>query len=73
MKFVFYLNAQETPNLKKSALNLVSPVPSIGIRINNIICITPTMFFYEEMKPVEDVLLYPICVFSHLMCACKHC
>jgi len=25
------------------------------------------------MKPIEHVLLHPICVVSHLMCACKHC
>jgi len=25
------------------------------------------------MKPIERVLLHPICVLSHLMCACKHC
>jgi len=31
------------------------------------------MISYEEMKPIEHVLLHPICVFSHLMCACKHC
>jgi len=24
------------------------------------------------MKTIEHVLLYPICVLSHLMCACKH-
>jgi len=31
------------------------------------------MIVYEDMKPIEHVLLYPICVLSHLMCACKHC
>jgi len=25
------------------------------------------------MKPFEHVLLHPICVLSHLKCACKHC
>ena len=25
------------------------------------------------MKPIEHVLLHPICVLSHLMCACRHC
>jgi len=25
------------------------------------------------MKPIDHVLLYPIYVRSHLMCACKHC
>jgi len=23
------------------------------------------------MKPIEHVLLHPLCVLSHLMCACK--
>jgi len=35
--------------------------------------ITLTMILYENMKPIEHVLLHPICVLSHLMCACKHC
>ena len=26
---------------------------------------------YEDMKPIEHVLLHPICVLSHLMCAWK--
>ena len=30
------------------------------------------MILYENMKPIEHVLLHPICVLSHLMCACKH-
>ena len=30
------------------------------------------MILYENMKPIEHVLL-PICVLSHLMWACKHC
>ena len=34
---------------------------------------TLTMILYENMKPIEHVLLHPICVLSHLMCACKHC
>ena len=34
--------------------------------------ITLTMILYENMKPIEHVLL-PIFVLSHLMCACKHC
>jgi len=25
------------------------------------------------MKPIKDVLLHPIWVLSHLMCAYKHC
>jgi len=32
-----------------------------------------TMNLYENMKPIEHVLLHPICVLSHLVCACKHC
>ena len=31
------------------------------------------MILYEDMKAIEHVLLHPICVLSHLMCACKHC
>jgi len=31
------------------------------------------MILHEDMKPIENVLLHPICVFYHLMCACKHC
>jgi len=27
---------------------------------------------YYKMKPTEHVRLHPICVLSHLMCACKH-
>jgi len=32
------------------------------------------MILYEDMdmKPIEHVLLHPICVLSHLMCTCKH-
>jgi len=30
------------------------------------------MILYENMKPIEHVLLHPICVLSHLMCARKH-
>jgi len=33
---------------------------------------TLTMILYEDMKPIEHVLLRPIYVPSHLMCACKH-
>ena len=32
-----------------------------------------TMILYDNVKPIEHVLLHPICVLSHLMCACKHC
>jgi len=31
------------------------------------------MISYEGMKPIEDFLLHPMCVLSHLMCVCKHC
>jgi len=31
------------------------------------------MILYENMKPIEHVLLHPICVLSHLMCTRKHC
>jgi len=60
----------ETSKFKQSVLTLVPPVSLIGIRDNNIIHITLTMILYEDMKPIEHVLLHPICVFSHLMCAC---
>jgi len=50
-------------------ITLVSPISSIGIRESNIIYI----ILYEDMKPIEHVLLHPICIFSHLMCAFKHC
>ena len=32
-------------------------------------CITPTMILYENTKSIKHVLLHPICVLSHLMCA----
>jgi len=32
-----------------------------------------TKILYEDMKPIEHVLLQQICVLSHLMCAGKHC
>jgi len=35
--------------------------------------ITPTMILFEDMKLIEHVLPYPICVRSYLTCACKHC
>jgi len=35
--------------------------------------VTPTIILYENMKPIEHVLLHPICVLSHLMCACERC
>ena len=31
------------------------------------------MILYEDVKLIEHVLLHPICVVSHLMCACKRC
>jgi len=31
------------------------------------------MILYENMKPIEHVLLRPVCVLSHLTCACLHC
>ena len=41
--------------------------------LNTSLYITVTMVLYENMKPIEHVLLHQICVLSHLMCACKHC
>jgi len=63
----------EPLKFKQSVLTLVSPVSSIGVRDNNIIYTTSTMILFEDMKPVEHVLLHPLCVLSHLMCACQHC
>jgi len=31
------------------------------------------MILCENIKPIEHVLLHPICVLSHLVCACKDC
>jgi len=62
----------ETSKFKQSVLTLVSRVSSIDIRDNNITYTTPTLILYEDMKPIEHVLLHPICVLSHLMCTCKH-
>jgi len=64
---------KETSKFKQSVLTLVSPVSSVGITDNKIIYVTPTMILYEDMKPIVHVPLDPICVVSHLMCACKHC
>ena len=63
----------ETSKGEQAVLTHLSPVPSVGIRDNNIIYINPTMIIYEGRKPAEHALLHPICVLSHLMCACKHC
>jgi len=35
--------------------------------------ITLKTILYENMKPIEHVLLHPIYILSHLVCACKHC
>jgi len=40
--------------------------------LNTPLHITLTKISYENMKPIEHVLLHPICVLSHLMCPCKH-
>jgi len=37
--------------------------------LNTPLYMTLTMILYENMKPIEEVL-HPICVLSHLMCAC---
>jgi len=63
----------ETSKFELSVLTLVSPVSSVGITDNKSMYVTPTMILYEDMKPIEHVLHHPICVLSHLMCACKHC
>jgi len=41
--------------------------------LNTSLYIILTMILHENMKPIEHVLLHPICVLSHLMCAFKHC
>ena len=41
--------------------------------LNTPLYIILVMILYEHMKPIEHVLFQPICVLSHLMCACKHC
>jgi len=38
--------------------------------LNASLYITLTMILYENMKRIEHVLLHPIRVLSHLMCAC---
>ena len=65
---------KETSKFKHSVLTLASPASSVGITDNEIIYVAPTTILYENMKPIEHVLLHPIClILSHLMCACKHC
>jgi len=44
----------------------------VCLPLNTPLYVTLAMILYENMKPIEHVLL-PICVLSHLMCACKHC
>jgi len=40
--------------------------------LNRPLYITLTVILYENMKPIEHVLLHPICVLSQVMCPCKH-
>jgi len=40
--------------------------------LNTPLYITLTMIVYKNMKPIEHVLLHPICLLSHLICACKY-
>jgi len=40
--------------------------------LNTPLYITLTMILYDNMKPIEHVLLHPICVLSHLTSACKN-
>jgi len=56
---------------------VISPSPcftvsSYGIRDNKITRTTSAMILHENMKPMDHVLLHPICVLPHLMCTCKH-
>jgi len=46
-------------------------MPLACLPLNTPLYITLTMILYENMKPIEHVLLHPICVLYHLMCACK--
>jgi len=39
--------------------------------LNTPLYITLTMILYENMKPIEHVLLHPIYVLPHPMCACQ--
>ena len=41
--------------------------------LNKPLYITVKMILCEKMKQIEHVLLHPICVLSHLVCACKNC
>jgi len=52
---------------------ILAPEFERAFPLNTPLCITPTTILCENMKPIEHVLLHPICVLSHLMCACKHC
>ena len=62
--------AQNTLNgvIKKGAArgNCLACLP-----LNTSLHVTLTMMLCENMKPIDHVLLHPICVLSHLMCACK--
>jgi len=64
---------KETSKLKQSVLTLVSPVSSISIADNNIHILPDiaTVILYEDRKPMEHVLLHPMCILSNLMCACR--
>jgi len=57
----------ETSRFKQSGPTLVSPVSSIGLETITFY-ITPTMVLYENMKPIEHVLLHLICVLFYLIC-----
>jgi len=69
--FCSFLKHEKTmtfETLNGPSTTLVSPISSIGIRDGNIIYL---IILYEDMNLIY-VLLYPICVHSRLMCACKY-
>jgi len=44
---------------------------SLAFPLNTPLHITLTLILYENMKAIEHVVLHPICILSHLMCACN--
>jgi len=48
-------------------------VPRLPSPLSTPLHITLAIISDGNMEPIEKVLLHPMCVLSHLMCACKHC
>jgi len=59
--------------LKARYFIVAKRVPRQVPPLNTPLYITLTMILYENIKPIEHVLLHLICTLSHLMCECKHC